>query len=542
MTLTLPAGWRDAPEATKRELVRALRRKAEVVVPPPVWATPGALAKAINPKTVQTPALDVIDEALVWAHSTPDARLIISMPPQEGKSQRATMTSALWALTRNKDARIGIVSYSTDLAISFGRQVRNWIQDNQGVDNTLDLKLRIAPDNGSAAVWQLDGFNGGVICRGVGAGLSGRPIDTLIIDDPFADEEQASSETYREKVWRWWLSVGSTRLGPGAPVILIMTRWHEDDLAGRMLKADDGHLWRVVNIPAQADHDPDAGETDPLGRNPGEFMISARGRSEDQWMATKLRSGTRVWEALYQGTPSPDAGNVWKRSWWPRYTEPISHPSPTVPGARVVECDELIQSWDFTFKDTKSSDFVVGQVWARRGALVYLVDQVRDRMTFTDSVVAMNRVTAKWPQASLKLVEDKANGPAIIDTLRSKVGGIVPITPHDSKLARANAVSPYIEAGNVLLPSLELAPDLFDLEGFLAEAAAFPNGAHDDQVDATSQALARLYINGAQAWIDFMAHRVEEMKAAHAAAAEPEPLTPDDAREQARQAAFRASR
>ena len=167
----------------------AERRKREG----PRWSTPGELAKAIDPATVQTPALDLIDAAVVEAYETPGSRLIISMPPQEGKSSRVTKTASLWALTRNPETRLGVASYAQSLAEGFGREVRNWITTFNGDEGTLDLGLRIARDNGSARRWQLDGHRGGIVCVGIGSGLTGRPLDAICIDDPFADAEQAGS-------------------------------------------------------------------------------------------------------------------------------------------------------------------------------------------------------------------------------------------------------------------------------------------------------------------------------------------------------------
>lgn len=466
-------------------------------------------------------------------------------------SERVTKTGSLWALARNPETRIAIVSYAQPLAEGFGRDVRNWISSNDGTEGTFNIGLKIAADNGSARRWQLAGHRGGIVCVGLTGGLTGRPADALVIDDPFSDREQAASARYRERVWSWWQSVGSTRLARTAPVILINTRWHEDDLAGRFLAAEDGHRWRVLNIPALADHDPAKGEADPLGRMPGEWLTSARGRTATEWEAIRIQAGTRTFNALYQGRPSPDAGNVWQRPWWRRYGTPLWSQHPTTPGAyRVEECDELIMSWDMAFKDTKSSDYVVGQVWARRGANVYLLDQVHKRLTFTETVIAFKAMTARWPQATAKYVEDKANGTAIIDTLKSKIPGIVAITPTESKYARANAVAPMVQAGNVFLPEAGIA--LFDPEELIDEAAGFPNAAHDDQVDATSQALAQMLLDGtgAQAWIEY-ARRKAEAITQGAAQAAPEPAVdrseagssqPDDpvaARKRARDAAFR---
>ena len=453
------------------------------------WATPGDLARQITPKTVQTPALDLIDAAIVKTINTPDGRLIVTMPPQEGKSTRVAKDTPIWALTSNPDCRIVTASYAQGLANRNGRAIRNTIATHP------DLGLAIAPDNGSVSEWQISGRDGGVLSVGVGAGLTGRPADLLIIDDPIKDRKEADSEVFRQNVWDWWTDVASTRLAPGAPVIVILTRWHEDDLAGRLLAAEDGHLWQVVNIPAQADHKPGEGETDPLGREPGEFMQSARRRTHQQWEAIRIRSGARTWASLYQGRPSAAEGDILKRDWWKRY-DTLLHLERPDGTCIVTGYDDMLISWDLTFKDTKGSDYVVGQVWLRRGVDAYLLDQVRDRMDFPRTVSEFKRLARRWPQATLKIVEDKANGPAVIASLRRKITGIVPEEPQGSKVARANAVAPLIEAGNVWIPTDELAPWADDL---VEEAAAFPNGKNDDQVDALSQGLNRILL---QPWLD----------------------------------------
>jgi predicted phage terminase large subunit-like protein len=452
------------------------------------WATAGQLARAIDPTTVQTPALDLIDAALVDVAEGRCDRLIISMPPQEGKSTRVTTVGPLWMLTRNPDLRIAIVSYGQDLADEFGRNIRNHITSNSGEDGELDLGLRIAPDNGAARRWRIAGRRGGVRSVGITAGLTGRPADILYIDDPIKDEAQAQSPTWRERVWNFWLAVGNTRLAPGAPVILILTRWHEDDLAGRMLAAADGHRWRVINIPAQADHDPNKGQSDPLGRPVGEFLASARKRTREQWEQIKTAVGSRVWNALYQGRPAPAEGTLFKRGDW-QYFSPALVRCGADGAWRADSMDEIIQSWDLTFKDVRGSDYVVGQVWGRRGADVFLLDQVRDRLDFPATCKAFEALTSKWPQANGKLVEDKANGPAVIAQLRSRVPGLIAITPKDSKYARASSVAPFVEAHNVYLPDPASAPWV---AAFIEEHASFPNAAHDDQVDTMSQAVSRM--------------------------------------------------
>ena len=451
------------------------------------WSTPGQMAQATNSKTIQTPALDLIDAALVEAFNIPDSRLIICMAPQEGKSVRVANDFPIWCLTQNPDLRIVTASYAQNLANRNGRAIRNRIQ------TTPSLDLTIAQDNGAVHEWTLAGHQGGVLSVGIGAGVTGRPADMMIIDDPIKDRKEADSETYRDNVWDWWTDAASARLAPGAPVIVILTRWHQDDLAGRLTERDKEAGWKVLNIPAQADHRPEKGETDPLGRKPGEFMVSARGRSLKQWLMRKATAGARTWASLYQGRPSPDSGGVFPQE-WARYSQPMwieqADGTRRVPGIGRDD-HELVQSWDLAFKDTKSSDYVVGQVWLRVGNTAYLLDQVRARLNFTATCQAIEAMSAKWPQAVAKFVEDKANGPAVMNALSKKVFGMIPIEPEGSKYARASAISPLTESGNVVLPDVELLPNVEDL---IEEARNFPNSAHDDTIDALSQAVNRLLL------------------------------------------------
>lgn len=440
------------------------------------WPTPGAMAADLDPATVQTPALDLIDAELVRAADTPGARLIISMSPQEGKSQRASRRFPLWMLTQHPDTRIVIASFAAAQARLWGRTIRDDITGHP------ELGLTIRPDLSAQHEWQLAGHRGGVYTVGVGGALTGRASDLMIIDDPVKDAEQADSPVYRERAWSWWQAVASTRLSPGAPVILILTRWHTDDLAGRLLAAEDADRWRVVNIPALAETD-----NDPLGRAPGEWLQSARGRTPREWEAIRRQAGSRTFNALYQGHPSPPGGTVFNRDWWAFDDQPIWQQDGN--GQRWVQSGQLIQSWDLTFKGSDTSDWVVGQVWQQDGATLRLLDQARGRWSFTETCRQIQMLSARWPQAIGKLVEDKANGPAVMDALHGVVGGLIPVTPQGGKEARANVVQPLVEAGNIHLPSYE--PWVGDL---VEEAAAFPNGAHDDQVDTLTQALTHLAV------------------------------------------------
>jgi predicted phage terminase large subunit-like protein len=451
----------------------------------------GELAAALDPGTVQTPALDLLDAKLSAVARGETTRLIWSMPPQEGKSERVSRRFPTWMLKDNPELRIAIASYELGVARRWGRAIRNDIAEHP------ELGLKVRSDTSAAHEWQLEGHRGGVYSVGIGGALTGRPVDLLLIDDPVKGRAEADSEVYREACWDWWTNVARTRLAPGAPVVLILTRWHEDDLAGRLIETGD---WESVNVPAEAEGH------DPLGRTPGQYLTSARGRTLHDWASIRKDVGSRVWNALYQGRPSPAEGDLLKRAWWKFYRRPMAHQDAT--GAmQADEMDEVIQSWDMAFKDTKTSDFVVGQVWGRRGADVFLLDQVRDRMNFPTTCRAVEALTARWPQAHAKLIEDKANGSAVIDQLSSLIPGLIPVTPKESKEARVAAVSPYVESGNVFLPAPDLAPWV---AGLIEEAAGFPNGTNDDQVDGLSQALTRLLITAgpARAFLEALtAHR-----------------------------------
>lgn len=462
------------------------------------WPTPGALAQHLDPRTIQTPALDLIDAELVRLLDQPGGRLIVSMPPQQGKSSRVSQVFPVWALMQDPDRPIIVASYGEQLAERNGEAIRNLIDWN-------DLGIRIERGSSAKKRWRIEGRSGGVLSAGIGSGMTGWASGLTIVDDPIKDRKEADSETYRDNVWAWWQDVALTRLAPGAPAVVVLTRWHEDDLAGRLLAAEDGRRWRVINIPAQSDHDPAKGETDPLGREPGEWMISARliedpatrikrpmteAETATYWQEIKAGVGARTWSALYQGRPSPESGDVFRREWWQQYDRPLWLDRPD--GSRwVTGMDEVMISCDFAFKDTAGSDYVAMAVWARRGIDCYLLDMINERLDFVGTCQRFRQLAARWPQATLKLIEDKANGPAVIASLRKIVPGIIPEEPQGSKLARALAGSPLVEAGNCHLPAPEIAPWVAD---FIEQHAAFPNAKHDDMVDTTSQALNRLIL------------------------------------------------
>jgi predicted phage terminase large subunit-like protein len=214
---------------------------------------------------------------------------------------------------------------------------------------------------------------------------------------------------------------------------------------------------------------------DVLGRAEGEPLWPARYPAQ-ALAGIRESVGPYWWSALYQQRPAPPEGALFRKDWWRFYADR------DLPKG----FDQVLQSWDMAFKETTDSDYVVGQVWGSLGARIYLLDQVRERMDFAKTLQAVEALSGRWPQALLKLVEDKANGPAVISALQLKVPGLYPVKPQGGKLSRAQAILPLVAAGNVWLPTPQEQPWV---EQFLAEARSFPVGAHDDQVDAMSQGL-----------------------------------------------------
>jgi predicted phage terminase large subunit-like protein len=396
--------------------------------------------------------------------------LILSVPPQHGKSQCVTETLPSYYLGKFPSKRVIETSYGDDLAQRFGRRNRDKI--NEFGFDLFDIK--ISKERNSATDFEIEGHKGSMISRGIMSGITGQPGDLIIIDDPIKNRQEADSETYRERLWDEFLNSIYTRLSAKGKIILIMTRWHEDDLAGRILKyMPDKAL--EINIPLEAE------DNDVLGRTKGEALFPEIGK-DNEWLrefkkAYMTKEGSRAWNALMQGHPTAQEGNMLKRHWWKFYE------------SLPEWIDEYIQSWDCTFKDSDGSDFVVGQVWARAGAYYYLVDQFRDRMDLPTTMQAILNMSEKYPKATLKLVEDKANGPAVIQMLQTRLPGLIAINPEGGKITRASAVSPAIESGNVFLPN-----PLNNqwVNEFIEECSAFPSGAHDDMVDSMTQALNRL--------------------------------------------------
>lgn len=420
---------------------------------------------------------DKLDRFLLDVQEGRSPRLMITMPPRHGKSELASRMFPAYALGRNPDLSIIATSYSADLASRMNRDVQRIIESEEyrAIFPGVHLPGKNSSQFRTSDFFEVEGHDGGYRSAGVGGGITGMGGNILLLDDVLKDRAAADSPTIRQNIWDWYTSTLYTRLAPGGGIIIINTRWHMDDLSGRLLAAEaagDGDKWQVINFPAIA-------EQDEPHRRQGEALHPER-YSLEQLQKIRAAVGERDWAALYQQHPVPDGGAIFRTEWF-RYYTPRDLPQ---------TWDAQVISWDMTFKDGDSTDYVVGQVWGRKGGNFYLLDQVRRRMGFTDTMTAFIGLSKKWPKVLRKLVEDKANGPAVIDALKDHVSGIVPVEPDGSKTARAHAVTTLFEAGNVYFPSPEIAPWV---KQFAAELAEFPASAHDDQVDAMTQALRDMH-------------------------------------------------
>lgn len=393
-------------------------------------------------------------------------------------SYAVTETLPSWVIGKDPSKRIILLSYGEDLALKFGRRnkkkIAEWGETLWGI--------KLSKHKKSDATFEIEGHIGSVISRGIMSGIVGNPADLILIDDPIKNREQADSPRYREKIWDEFMNSIYTRLSANGKIILIMTRWHEDDLAGKLITAKLLPMV-VINLPCEAE------ENDPIGRKVGEPLFGEYGKDEKWLKQTKsmyldgtnldineMGSGVRAWNALYQGRPVAKEGNMIKREWWQYYE------------ALPSEFDEAIISIDCSFKGEEEHSFVVLQAWGKLGNNFYLIDQIRKHLNFTETLEVIRVFTRRHLMCRVILVEDKANGPAVINVLKKEIIGIIAINPLGSKKSRVSAISPAIESKHCFLPKYcSWASDFID------ECSSFPDGKYDDMVDAMSQALQRLY-------------------------------------------------
>lgn len=407
-------------------------------------------------------------------------RIVVSMPPGLGKSVTCSVSLPLYVFAKHPTWNLATISAEASLATKFSRDTKRYAEEF-GYD--------LAPDLGQVMEWGTKA-GGSMLARGVGGALTGRRLTCLLIDDPVKDARAAYSEVERDALWGWYQSVARTRMAPASLSLLVMTRWHEDDLAAKLLEQG----WEEFRLPALAETE------DPIGREPGEPLLTPQADETptlalERWAAEREEVGEMAWAGLYQQRPAPAGGSIFNVDDLQELAEPLD-----------MEAGTWITSWDLGFgtpdkKRKASTDYSVGTVWqALPDGRYVLHDLVRGRWEFTEQLAMMRRTIARYPQCSRHLVEAAANGAAIIDTMRKDapgvpaIPGVAPIkVSGTNKIERWQACTPLLEAKKVYHLGGAWLPDL------VAEMAVAPNGKHDDQLDSIAQALNWLRVRRVQA-------------------------------------------
>ena len=426
-------------------------------------------------------------------------RLVVLMPPRHGKSEFTSKYFPAWFLGINPDKHVILTSYEATFAASWGRKTRDLLVDYGDL-----FGVRIRDDVSSARDWSITGHDGGMITAGAGGPITGRGGDLLVIDDPVKNEEEARSTLMKDKIWDWWHSTAYTRLEPGGVVVLMMTRWAVDDLAGRMLADmnDGGEPWEVLCLPALAE------TNDPLGRFDGEALWPER-FDETQLRKIRRTVGEQVWLSLYQQRPAAEEGGMFKANYFLRddgtfWPYPKSTPV------------EAWQSWDTALKTRTTNDRTAGSLAILcSDGYVYLLPLFYDRAETPDLEKEIALSWAHWkrgvPVLRAVRIEDGA-GTSIIQHLRrltvsqrtsatppdpdwsaaewNAVRSVSPIVVNPfqttiDKVSRANKIVPFVKGRNVRL---------VDHNGLGARwlecLKVFPNSNEDDAVDSTTEVLA----------------------------------------------------
>lgn len=435
--------------------------------------------------------------------------LLLSVPPQSGKSTTVTETLPSWFLGKRPEDAVIIAGYEGTFAEGFSR--RNRDKFNEYATDIFRVKANDKVQG--VALWET--ADGGK-CRAAGlkAGITGYPAELFIIDDPIKNKEQATSETMLGKLHAEMAPSVQTRIHPGGKLIVIQTRWVENDIIGWIQENWAEYIWADINIPAECE---DA-EHDWLGRKVGESLMGPhlgdndlpqKIRKDNTWLAAAKRmiiaaDGEYTWNALYQGHPTPAQGNLFERHWWQYYDR----------DQFTLEQFEYVHiSVDASFKQTATSDMVAMQVTGVYKGEVYIWRIINKRMGFVDTKSKILSVIRECKSVDELVIEDKANGSAIIDSFRyiDDAPPIVAVNPQGGKFSRAQAVASYVIAGKVHIP-LERnwteaeykdvewdgpIPDgcgkrLSPGEAFIQQHMRFPFAKHDDMVDANTQSLTRV--------------------------------------------------
>lgn len=456
--------------------------------------------------------VDVVAEHLEAVTAGEIKRLIVNVPPRTMKSLTSGVFWPAWEWLLHPYRRWLFASYASQLSQRDSMKMRRLIKSKGGKeDGTLFERIgyqgvlallspdpwELAKDQDAKTKYETTatGFR---LATSVGAMATGEGGDRIVVDDALS-AEQARSDAERETANNWWSGTMSSRFNnDDAAAVIVQQRLHEEDLTGYLLERGD---WHHLCLPAEYEPKHPFVYPDSFELESG-WVLAGDPRTEEGELLEPVRLGREKLDELlkeqgsygyagqFQQRPAPAEGGMFKKHWWKRWREDMLPP----------RFDRVIASWDMRFSDSQkeSSSYVVGQVWGVKGADRYLLGQVRARLGFSDTIKAVKAMD-RWKLCSAKLVEDKANGPAVIDTLKHKIPGLIPVTPEGGKEVRAAAAEPIVEAGNVYLPDAEFIPaplgyEQTRVDDFTHEHAVFPNGAHDDQVDGMSQAMA--YLSG----------------------------------------------
>lgn len=430
------------------------------------WASPLAMAQALDDTIRLPPHLTLLDAALVETVET-GGRLMVFMPPRHGKSQTCSHWLPAWLLAEHPERTVLLASYGADFAADWGRLAR---------DSAAEAGVVMRRDVTSASHW-LTAAGGGMKTDGVGGGISGRGTHCLIVDDPLKNAEEANSATYRRRLWDWWRSTATTRLEPGAAIVLIMTRWNEADLAGMILaesEAEGAERWRIISLPALAE----AG--DPLGRTEGDALWPER-YPLPVLEATRQRLGTYWWSALYMQRPQAAEGGMFKRQWFAFIVA-----APTFA--------ERVRYWDKA-GTADAGAYTAGVLMSRTAQGQFCVeDVVRGRWSALERervmLVTAQRDAALYGNRVAVWVEQEPGSGGLESaqaTLRALAAYPVRADrPTGDKATRALPFAAQCEAGNVVLVAAAWNGDYVD------ELCAFPTATYKDQVDASSGAFGKL--------------------------------------------------
>lgn len=418
-------------------------------------------------------------------------RLVINIPPRTLKSTIISVgwPTWQWGPFTKPESRFMFISHEISLAIDLAVSRRSIIESDWYREEY--PRVVLASDQNEKKLIQ-NTRRGKYIATSTHGAATGKGGDFIVPDD-FIDPEKADSDIERESALKAWGVKFSSRLDnkkTGA-IVAIEQRTHPFDFTRKLM--DIGGYTHIV-IPS------DNYKKEPLvfvyPRSKKEVTVEPGAatlpltKPLDIVMAERKEKGSRIHDTQERQDPPATGGTIFKPENWRFYNsldELLWMIDKASGERRERSFEDIIQSWDCTFKDLTTSDFVVGQVWARNGGDRWLLDQFRDQAGITATMKAIVAMTEKWPRATRKLVEDKANGPAVMELLHSKVPGLIPVEPKGGKIVRARAVEPIQESGNIYLPSPTIAPWVQD---FIGRATKFPNmgGDHDDEIDALTQA------------------------------------------------------